>query len=55
VLAQDDQFTFFINDQEVAQLSDGSLPQGRVGLAIDHFEEDVTASWEFDNFEVRAP
>jgi len=55
VLAQGDQFTFFINDQEVAQLGDGSLPQGRVGLAIDHFEEDVTASWEFDNFEVRAP
>jgi hypothetical protein len=55
VLAQGDQFTFFINDQEVAQLGDGSLPQGRVGLAIDHFEEEVTASWEFDNFEVRAP
>ena len=55
VLAQGDQFIFFINDQEVAQLGDGSLPQGLVGLAIDHFEEDVTASWEFDNFEVRAP
>ncbi|HLF82410.1 MAG TPA: family 16 glycoside hydrolase, partial [Anaerolineales bacterium] len=55
VLAQGDQFTLFINDQEVAQLGDGSLPQGRVGLAIDHFEEDVIASWEFDNFEVRAP
>ena len=55
LLAQGDQFTFFINGQEVAQLGDGSLPLGRVGLAIDHFEEDVTASWEFDNFEVRAP
>jgi hypothetical protein len=26
-------------------LGDSSLPQGRVGLGIDHFEEDVTASW----------
>jgi serine/threonine-protein kinase len=55
VLAVGDQFTFFVNDQEVARLGDDSVPQGRVGVAVDHFEEGVTASWEFDNFELRAP
>jgi hypothetical protein len=55
VLAVGDQFTFFVNDQEVARLGDDSVPQGRVGVAVDHFEEGVTASWEFDDFELRAP
>jgi nucleoid-associated protein YgaU len=55
VLAHGDQFTFFINDEEVASLSDDRVPQGRVGLVIDAFEEGQTVNWEFDNFELRAP
>ncbi len=55
VLAEGDQFTFFINGEEVARVGDTTIPQGRAGLVIDHFEEGVTASWEFDNFEVRTP
>lgn len=55
VLAQGDQFTFYINGQEVDSLSDNTIPQGRAGLVINHFEEDVSATWEFDDFEVRVP
>ena len=49
-------FTFYINDQQVAQFSDDSISQGELKLAtwVDPGEE-ARAVVDFDNFEVRLP
>jgi len=54
VIASGSTFTFFINGQHVAGYSDSTLPGGRAGVAVE-VDPDGTASFEFDNFEVRAP
>jgi hypothetical protein len=48
-------FTFYVNDQEVAQFSDATIPQGKLRVAFQLVQPDSTAVVDFDNFEVRLP
>ncbi len=47
-------FTFYINDQQVAELDDIHFKQGKVGLMI-YPDRGDQGFVEFDNFEVRTP
>ncbi len=55
VVAQGSQFTFYINDQYVDEYTDTKLSEGQVALVIGLDDEGDTGTFEFDNFEVRAP
>jgi hypothetical protein len=55
VIAQDTSYYLFINGELVGGLEDGRLAGGQVGLMISLSEAGDTATWEFDNFELRAP
>ena len=55
VLAEGEHFTFFVNDELVAEGDDSSLVQGRTGLVVDLFDPGVPADFVFDDFEVRQP
>lgn len=54
VIAQGEQFYFFINGQKVADLYDDRLAEGKVGLLIGLSNEGDAGRWEFDNFEYRS-
>ncbi len=54
VIGEGNQFTFFINGQQVAELQDSRLAKGKVGLGAD-LSGPSHLLMEFDNFEVRAP
>jgi len=47
-------FTFYINDQQVAELVDIHFKQGRFGV-LSSFQQNDQGRIEFDNFEVRTP
>ena len=47
-------YAFYINDQLVGETDDDRLSRGKVGLAIE-LDKGDSATFEFDNFEVRAP
>jgi serine/threonine-protein kinase len=55
VIAQGSHYTFYINDQYVAEAEDDRLSQGKAGMAIELVNTDDTAVFEFDNLEIRAP
>jgi hypothetical protein len=55
VIAHGAEFTFMINNVNVAGYSDERFPQGAVGLAAGLANKDETATWEFDDFMLRAP
>ncbi len=55
VLAEGSQFTLFINDQSVAQVTDTSIDQGIPGYIVGIWQANVDATFELDNIEVRAP
>ncbi|MEW5869960.1 MAG: hypothetical protein AB1894_11835 [Chloroflexota bacterium] len=55
VMAQADQFYFFVNNQLVAGLQDNRLPEGEIGLLVGLPQAAQSGQWVFDNFEVRAP
>jgi len=48
-------FTFYINGQRVGEADDDRLPGGTVGVAIELNQAGDKATFEFDNFEWRAP
>ena len=48
-------FTFYINDQQVTQFSDSTIPQGKLRLALQLIAGESSAVVDFDNFEVRLP
>ena len=48
-------FSFFVNGHYLADLDNGSLTYGSVGVAVELPNEGDEAVVEFDNFEVRAP
>jgi hypothetical protein len=54
VLAQGPHFVFFINGQFVAEITDRTLPNGWVYLAVNQ-GANTSNTYEFDNFELRAP
>lgn len=55
VVAEGSQFSFFINDEFVAEAEDDTLARGRAGVMIELFNAGDEAAFEFDNFELRAP
>jgi hypothetical protein len=55
VIAQGSHFIFLINNQVVAEAVDTHLPKGTVGLAIQIYEPELKAIFEFDDFELRTP
>jgi hypothetical protein len=55
VLARGSHFIFFVNGQYVAELDDGNIARGKVGLIVNLNHAEDTAAFEFDNFELRVP
>lgn len=55
VTAEGSHFSFYINNELVAEFDDSQLSDGEVGLAIGLSNADDEAVSEFDNFEVRVP
>ena len=55
VLAEGDHYTFYINDQYIDDTYDARLEAGQVGVAIELVAGGDAGTFEFDNFEVRAP
>ena len=55
VIAEGSHFTFYINDEYVGEADDDRLTRGQSGLAIELLDAGDAATFEFDNFAVRAP
>lgn len=55
IIGEGPRFTFFINDQFLAEFTNDQIPEGTVALAVELSEEGDQAVFEFDNFELRAP
>jgi hypothetical protein len=55
VVAQGTYFACIINDEFVADYSDERLSQGAVGLLVGLSNPGEEATWEFDDFVLRAP
>jgi hypothetical protein len=55
LVAQDEQYNVYINDQWVAYFQQSRLTDGWLGLIGGIPEQGARAVIEFDNFEVRAP
>ena len=55
VLAEGDHIILFINDQYIADVRDASIPVGTTAFAIEMFNANEQARFEFDNFELREP
>ena len=55
VIGRGSHFTFYINDQYVAEAEDDRLTAGDVGVAVELLDDGDSAVFEFDDFEVRAP
>ncbi len=55
VIAQGDQFTFFINNQFVDEATDTALTSGKTGVVVELPTAGDSGVFEFDNLEVREP
>jgi eukaryotic-like serine/threonine-protein kinase len=55
VIGKGDEFTFYINDQKIDQVKDGSLPKGTAGLVVELYNAGDTSTFEFDNFTLKNP
>jgi len=55
VIAEGTHFIFLINDQVVADAIDEHVSKGTLGLAVQVYEPDLQAGFEFDNLELRVP
>ena len=55
VIGKGDEFTFFVNDKQVDQITDGSYPEGTAGLAIELYEAGDQSTFIFDNFNLTTP
>jgi len=53
--AEGSYFTFWINDDLVAEISDDTLPSGFVGLLVGLLQAGDTGRFEFDDFELYTP
>jgi hypothetical protein len=54
VVAEDESLTFFVNEEELTTIEDSTLAEGKIGLLIDMFEADSSATVNFDNLIVTA-
>ncbi len=55
LIAQDDHFIFFINNQFVGEIHDDYIKQGTAGLGFQLYTTGHTAYLEFDNVEIHVP
>jgi hypothetical protein len=55
VVGEGTHFEFFINDEYVAELDDDRWPAGQVGVTATLNYGGLDGTFEFDNFELRAP
>jgi len=55
IIAESSHFIFLINDQYVADVTDEHILKGTTALAIQVYEADLKANFEFDNLELRTP
>jgi eukaryotic-like serine/threonine-protein kinase len=55
VTGKGDEFAFYINDREINQVKDGSLPKGTAGLVVELYNAGDTSTFEFDNFAINNP
>lgn len=55
VVGRGEQLYFYINEQRVAEARDSSSLAGSVGLLIGLSNSGEQATWEYDDFELRAP
>jgi hypothetical protein len=53
VIADGDSLTFFVNGVQLTQLEDDTLSAGTVGLVVEIFEADSSATVDFDNLIIR--
>lgn len=53
VFARGSSLTFFVNDEQLTTIQDGSLAEGKISLVMDMFEKGRTATVEFDNLVVQ--
>jgi hypothetical protein len=53
VMADGTALTFLVNQTQVTELTDSSLPSGRVGVIVTAFSNDVDVHESFDNLVVR--
>lgn len=53
VIANGSHFIFLINDQVVGEADDSHIKSGTPGLAIQIYQANVQATFQFDNFEIR--
>ena len=55
VVGKGDQFTFYINGNELNSLSDSTIASGTAGLAIELYDKDDQSVFDFDNFSLESP
>lgn len=55
VTTEGTQITLYLNGQRVGQAANARVPQGAVGVAAQLYYGDEAATFDFDNFEWRAP
>lgn len=53
VVAEGDELTFFVNDQQLTTITDGTVMSGKVGLVVDMFEENTSTAVDFDNLVIQ--
>lgn len=54
VIAEGSTLTFFVNGEDLTFLEDDTLSEGQIGLIVDMFEEDTSATVVFDNLVVES-
>ncbi len=55
IIALDNVFYLYVNDELVAQYQDQRLPAGQVGLLVGLSNSGDEGIWEFDNYTIRTP
>jgi hypothetical protein len=55
VVAEGSKLSFFVNEEKLATIEDGTLATGSVGLIVNIFEEGNSATVDFDNLIVTTP
>ena len=49
MVADGETLVFFVNEEELTVIEDSTLAEGQIGLIIDMFEEEASATVDFDN------
>jgi len=55
IVGQGSHFLFFINNRYVAEVTDGRISTGAIGIAVGLSRTDDKSVFEFDNIELNAP